>query len=106
MAECRVIEIAGGDVEGNAVHIASRASALATAGEIPLSRTEMDMVAGSGLRFEEHGGYSLKGVLQPMDPMDLYAASHWLLFSQFAKIAKVTFRAVTKGARFRDANLL
>jgi hypothetical protein len=41
-----------------------------------------------------------------MDPMDLYAASHWLLFSQFAKIAKVTFRAVTKGARFRDANLL
>jgi class 3 adenylate cyclase len=89
MAECRVIEIAGGDVEGNAVHIASRASALATAGEIPVSRTEMDMVEGSGLRFEEHGGYSLKGLLEPMD---LYAASHWLHFSQFAKIAKITFR--------------
>jgi class 3 adenylate cyclase len=89
MAERRVIEIAGDDVEGNAVHNASRASALATAGEIPLSRTEMDMVAGSGLRFEERGGYSLKGLLEQMD---LYAASHWLLFSQFAKIAKVTFR--------------
>jgi len=73
MAERRVIEIAGDDVEGNAVHIASRVSALATAGEILVSRTVMDLVAGSGLRFEERGGYSHKGLLEPMD---LYAASH------------------------------
>jgi class 3 adenylate cyclase len=49
MAECRVIEIAGGDVEGNAVHIPSRATALATAGEIPVSRTVMDRRVWSAL---------------------------------------------------------
>ena len=67
------IEMAGRDVEGIAVHIASRVSALAGAGEILVSRTVKDLVAGSGLHFEERGRHSLKGLLEPME---LYAASH------------------------------
>jgi class 3 adenylate cyclase/predicted alpha/beta hydrolase len=66
------IEIAGDDVQGIAVHIASRVSALAAADEILVSRTVKDLVAGSGLRFEERGRHALKGLTEPME---LYAAS-------------------------------
>ena len=66
------IEIAGDDVQGIAVHIASRVSALAGPGEVLVSRTVKDLVAGSGLRFSERGRHSLKGL---QEPMDLYAAS-------------------------------
>jgi class 3 adenylate cyclase/predicted alpha/beta hydrolase len=67
------IEMASRDVEGIAVHIASRISALAGAGQILVSRTVKDLVAGSGLHFEEQGKHSLKGL---QEPMELYAASH------------------------------
>ena len=67
------IEIAGNDVQGIAVHIASRVSALAGPGEVLVSRTVKDLVAGSGLRFSERGEHSLKGL---QEPMDLYAASN------------------------------
>ena len=67
------IEMVGRDVEGIAVHIASRVSALAGAGETLVSRTVKDLVAGSGLQFEERGRHSLKGL---EEPMELYAASH------------------------------
>jgi class 3 adenylate cyclase len=67
------IEIAGNDVQGIAVHIASRVSALAGPGEVLVSRTVKDLVAGSGLRFDERGRHSLKGL---QEPMDLYAASN------------------------------
>jgi class 3 adenylate cyclase len=67
------IEVAGNDVQGIAVHIASRVSALAGPGEVLVSRTVKDLVAGSGLRFSERGRHSLKGV---QEPMDLYAASN------------------------------
>jgi class 3 adenylate cyclase/pimeloyl-ACP methyl ester carboxylesterase len=66
------IEIAGNDVQGIAVHIASRVSALAGPGEVLVSRTVKDLVAGSGLRFNERGRHSLKGL---QEPMELYAAS-------------------------------
>jgi pimeloyl-ACP methyl ester carboxylesterase len=66
------IEITDNDIQGIAVHIASRVSALASADEILVSRTVKDLVAGSGLRFEERGRHALKGVLEPME---LYAAS-------------------------------
>jgi class 3 adenylate cyclase len=66
------IEMAGRDVEGIAVHIASRVSALAEAGETLVSRTVKDLVAGSGLHFDGRGRHSLKGLLEPME---LYAAS-------------------------------
>ena len=67
------IEIADNDVQGIAVHIASRVSALAGPGEVLVSRTVKDLVAGSGLRFNERGRHSLKGL---QEPMDLYAASN------------------------------
>ena len=67
------IEIADNDVQGIAVHIASRVSAFARPGEVLVSRTVKDLVAGSGLRFNERGRHSLKGL---QEPMDLYAASN------------------------------
>ena len=56
------IELRGDDVGGIAVHIADRVRALAAPGEILVSRTITDLVAGSGLAFEERGEHELKGV--------------------------------------------
>jgi class 3 adenylate cyclase len=56
------IERAGDDVRGIAVHIGQRVSALGGAGEVLVSRTVTDLVAGSGLEFEERGEHELKGV--------------------------------------------
>jgi class 3 adenylate cyclase len=66
------VEIADKDVQGIAVHIASRISALAEADEVLVSRTVKDLVAGSGLHFEERGTHALKGI---PEPMELYAAA-------------------------------
>ncbi len=56
------IEQRGEDIGGIAVHIAARVSALAGAGEVLVSRTVHDLVAGSDLRFAERGTHPLKGV--------------------------------------------
>lgn len=56
------IELTGTDVAGIAVHIGQRVSALAPPGEVFVSRTVADLVAGSGLVFEERGEHELKGV--------------------------------------------
>lgn len=56
------IELTGSDVAGIAVHIGQRVSALAAPGEVFVSRTVADLVAGSGLVFEERGEHELKGV--------------------------------------------
>lgn len=55
-------EVSGADVAGIAVHIASRVQSLAGAGEILVSGTVRDLVAGSGLPFENRGRHSLKGI--------------------------------------------
>jgi class 3 adenylate cyclase len=52
----------GADIGGIAVHIGARVSSLAGAGEVLVSRTVKDLVAGSGLRFEDRGSQTLKGV--------------------------------------------
>ena len=52
----------GGDVGGIAVHIGARVAALAGPGEVLVSSTVKDLVAGSGLRFADRGKRSLKGV--------------------------------------------
>jgi pimeloyl-ACP methyl ester carboxylesterase len=57
--ECELI---GDDVGGIAVHIGARVAATARPGEIRVSRTVADLVAGSGLRFEDRGEHALKGV--------------------------------------------
>ena len=54
------IEVTDGDVQGIAVHIAARVSALAGPGEVLASRTVKDLVAGSGLSFQERSKHSSK----------------------------------------------
>jgi class 3 adenylate cyclase/dienelactone hydrolase len=56
------IELKPNDVTGIAVHIAARVAAEADAGETVVSSTVRDLVAGSGLRFEDRGARSLKGL--------------------------------------------
>jgi class 3 adenylate cyclase len=56
------IELIGEDVGGIAVHIAARISAMATGGEILASSTVKDLVAGSGIVFDDRGMHSLKGI--------------------------------------------
>jgi class 3 adenylate cyclase len=56
------IELVGPDVRGLAVHIGARIAALAGAGEVLVSRTVRDLVAGSGLTFQDRGSHILKGV--------------------------------------------
>ncbi|MGH2722736.1 MAG: adenylate/guanylate cyclase domain-containing protein [Actinomycetota bacterium] len=56
------IELAGDDVQGLAVHIGARIAALAGPGEVWASSTVRDLVAGSGIEFDERGSHSLKGV--------------------------------------------
>lgn len=64
------IELRGADIAGMAVHLAARIEALAAPGEILVSRTVVDLVAGSGLAFEDRGEHALKGV---PDSWRLYA---------------------------------
>jgi class 3 adenylate cyclase len=56
------VEVAGDDVRGIAVHIGARVAGLAGAGEVLVSRTVRDLVAGSGIGFFERGTFELKGV--------------------------------------------
>jgi class 3 adenylate cyclase len=59
-------------VAGLAVHVGARVSALAEPGEVLVTRTVRDLVAGSGIVFEERGEHELKGV---PDTWALYAVS-------------------------------
>jgi class 3 adenylate cyclase len=56
------LELRGEDVGGMAVHIGARIGALASGGEVLVSRTVRDLVVGSGIEFEERGTHKLKGV--------------------------------------------
>jgi len=57
--ECEIIE---DNVGGIAVHTAARVATLANPGEVLVSHTVRDLVAGSGIRFESRGMHTLKGV--------------------------------------------
>jgi class 3 adenylate cyclase len=56
------IELMGNDIGGVAVHIGARVGALAGPSEVLVSSTVKDLVAGSGLVFEDRGEHELKGV--------------------------------------------
>lgn len=56
------IELAGDDIGGIGVHIASRVVAAAQPGEVLVSSTVKDLSAGSGLSFTDQGAHPLKGV--------------------------------------------
>ncbi|HEV8683082.1 MAG TPA: adenylate/guanylate cyclase domain-containing protein, partial [Actinomycetota bacterium] len=57
--ECETVD---GKVSGIAVVIGARVASLAGPGEVLVSSTVKDLVAGSGLTFEERGEHELKGV--------------------------------------------
>jgi class 3 adenylate cyclase len=67
------VEYVGENVAGIAVHTAARVAALAKPGEVVVSSTVKDLVAGSGLRFAERGTHALKGV---PDEWRLFAVEH------------------------------
>jgi class 3 adenylate cyclase len=67
------VELADDDVRGIAVHIASRVAGLGSADDIVVSRTIKDLVAGSGISFEDFGTHVLKGV---PDAWQLYRVAH------------------------------
>ena len=52
----------GDDLAGIAVHIGARVSALAGPGEVLVTSTVRDLVAGSGIEFDDRGHHDLKGV--------------------------------------------
>ncbi len=56
------VEVARNDVRGIAVHVGARVMALATGGEVLVSSTVKDLVAGSDIGFDDRGMHSLKGV--------------------------------------------
>ena len=56
------VELRGEGVSGIAVHTGARVMAQAGAGEVLVSSTVKDLVAGSGLRFEDRGLHTFKGV--------------------------------------------
>ena len=68
---CGEVELLGDDVGGIAVHIAARVGALAGPGEVLVSSTVKDLVAGSGIGFTDRGPTRLKGL---EDEWRLYAA--------------------------------
>ena len=66
------IELRGDDIGGIAVHIGQRICSLARPAEVLVSRTVVDLVAGSGLTFVDRGEHELKGI---QGPWAVYAAS-------------------------------
>src|SRR5262245_6873904 len=57
--ECELVD---GKVAGIAVHTGARVAANAQPGEVLVSSTVRDLVAGSGLTFEDRGSHELKGI--------------------------------------------
>ena len=56
------VEVRGEDLGGLAVHIGARIAGLASAGEVLVSGTVRDLLAGSGIVFADRGEHRLKGV--------------------------------------------
>jgi len=63
------VEFVDNDVRGVAVTIASRVAGFGGAHDVLVSRTVKDLVAGSGISFEDFGTHTLKGI---PDPWRLY----------------------------------
>jgi class 3 adenylate cyclase len=59
------IEIRGDDVTGIAVHLGQRVCSAALPGEVWVTRTVVDLVAGAGIRFDDQGEYELRGIPGP-----------------------------------------
>jgi len=53
------------ELSGIAVHLAARVCAAAHPGEVLVTRTVVDLVAGSGIAFDDRGNHTLKGIPEP-----------------------------------------
>jgi pimeloyl-ACP methyl ester carboxylesterase len=60
--ECEVL---GDKYSGIAVHLGARVASAAQPGQVIVSSTVKDLVVGSGLRFDDLGAHTLKGVSEP-----------------------------------------
>ena len=56
------VEFVGGEARGVAVHVAARVLGLAGAGEVYVSGTTRDLLAGSGIGVQSAGSHELKGL--------------------------------------------
>ncbi len=59
------VEVRGEDLAGINVHTAARVSGMAGGGDVLVSSTVVDLVAGSSFGFEDRGAHELKGVPRP-----------------------------------------
>ncbi|HEU5206340.1 MAG TPA: hypothetical protein VFT94_01910, partial [Gaiellaceae bacterium] len=59
--ECEAV---GEKLGGIAVHIGARVATAAAPGEVLVSSTVKDLVAGSGIEFEDRGEHELKGLVE------------------------------------------
>lgn len=59
------VEMVGTAIRGIAVHTAARIASLAGPGEVYTSNTVRDLVAGSGIGFQDRGIHTLKGIPDP-----------------------------------------
>jgi class 3 adenylate cyclase len=66
------VELRGDDVSGLAVHLASRVCGTAAPGEVLVTRTVKDLIAGSRVSLSDRGVHRLKGV---PDEWVLFAAT-------------------------------
>ena len=81
-------QISDNDLSGIAVHIGARVSALAGPGQVLVSSTVRDLVAGSGIEFTEHGRHALKGV-----------DGEWTLFEAVGETCLTLFTSSCADAR-------
>ena len=66
------VEVADGKVAGIAVHIGARVGAVAGPSEVLVSQTVRDLVAGSGLAFEDRGEHDAQGDSRSVAPLPGY----------------------------------
>jgi class 3 adenylate cyclase len=92
------IELTTNDVTGTAVHIAGRVAAQAAASETVVSSTVRDLVAGSGLHFEDRGIHALKGLRRTCISTRC-SARHETPFERARALEERGFRESPRGGR-------
>ena len=78
------VERVAGGIAGIAVHIGARVASAAAPGEVWVSSTVRDLVAGSGLGFDDRGRHALKGAPASGASSRLPASGPWHLAERWA----------------------
>ena len=68
------VEVTANDVNGIAVHVAARVVATAAPNQVLVSSTVKDLVAGSNLKFQDHGSHTFKGLDDKVRLFEVVAA--------------------------------